>query len=103
MHFTIKNLRNEQKVVHHDLLVPVINNEIVNKPQKINLPDDFENEASSSANSEYTYSFESESIINCDNDENDQEERNVLPRNRPRRQRQLRILPATIPGNVLKI
>eukprot|EP00795_Rhopilema_esculentum_P003828 gene3828-15120_t len=109
VNFNVRNLRHEQKVVHHDRLVPVIKKEFINAPQRRNPSDNSDHASSTSEEADYSYSSDSDSNASSNNgDINEQsddsmEEEDAPPRNHPRRQRRARILPGTIPWNALDL
>ena len=109
VNLTIRNLQHEQKVVHHDRIVPVIKNEFINAPERRNPSDNSDHASSTSVEADYSYSSDSGSNasshngdINEQSDDSMQEE-DAPPRNHPRRQRRARILPGTIPWNALDL
>ena len=92
VNFQIENSRKERKIVHHDRLLPVVDNGFRNDPIQ-NLASDAESNSSEnylSEDSDYSYS-------DSDSGTDDEVENGDLNRERPRRQRQPRYLPDTIP------
>ena len=61
MNLTIRNLRHEQKVVHHYRLVPVIKNEFINASERRNPSDNSDHASSTSEEADYSYSSDSDS------------------------------------------
>ena len=98
VNFQIENSRKERKIVHHDRLLPVVDNGFRNEPIP-NATSDAESNSSDSElseDSDYSYS-------DSDSSANDEVENGGLNRERPRRQRQQRYLPGTIPWGALRV
>lgn len=98
VNFQIENSRKEQKIVHHDRLLPVVDNGFANKPIP-NVSSDKDPESSDeevSEDSDYSYS---DSESSADGEVENQE----LTRERPIRQRRQRQFPDTIPWDSIRI
>ena len=104
VNFCIENSHKERKIVHHDRLVPVVQNELSTMPlKKVQKT----TEPSSEASDQSSISDYSPSESESDSDNNDEAEigYNLNPRERlrPRRQTQPRRLADTIPWSALKL
>jgi len=99
VNFEIANAHKEKKIVHHNRLLPVIENEFTEfTPTKCPPHDDTEenfshNTIESSSESDY---FPSDSG-NSDEEEADNNENDIVIRNYPRRQRRAQYIPGAIP------
>jgi len=99
VNFEIANAQKEKKIVHHNRLLPVIENEFTEfTPTKCPPHDDTEenfshNTIESSSESDY---FPSDSG-NSDEEEADNNENDIVIRNYPRRQRRAQYIPGAIP------
>ena len=100
VNFRIENSQGEQKVVHHDRLIPVVENGLPNKPTRKRR----KKKPNVQSESEISESDSDVSIHELNDEETDNEEedivpdiRPILPRDiRPRRQRQARYIPNAI-------
>ncbi len=91
VNFQIENSRKERKIVHHDRLLPVIDNGFRND----RIPN--------ATSSESELSEDSADYSDSDSGADGEVENDDLNRERPRRQRQQRFLPDTIPWGALRI
>ena len=98
VNFQIENSRKERKIVHHDRLLPVVDNGLRNQPMPCTTSDTDVNSSTGdvSEDSDYSHS-DSDSVAD---DENDNGEMN---RERPRRQRHQRNIPNSIPWDAIRI
>ena len=104
VNFKIENSRKEQKVVHHDRLLPFIERDAEllsdEEPDQIDLPEE-ELSVVSEASSE---SSGSDYEADLENELNQQLHEDIVPlRNYPRRDRRLREVPDAIPWSVINI
>ncbi len=103
VNFKIENRKKEQKVVHHDRLLPVKSDQItVDHPAEISGNDQVSDSESSddpsySSASEHSYSDDEE------NSDDNVSIGDVPIRNYPRRDRRTRTLPGAIPWNAIRI
>ena len=98
VNFQIENSHKEQKIVHHDRLLPVVNNGLRNETIPYT-PSDADVQSSAgdfSEDSDYSHS-DSDSVAD------DEHEDGKLNRERPKRQRQQQNIPNSIPWDAIRI
>ena len=98
VNFQIENSRKERKIVHHDRLLPVVDNGFRNEPIPNPTSDAESNSSESDVSEDSDYSYS-----DSDSGADDHVENGDLIRERPRRQRQQRYLPDTIPWGALRV
>ena len=98
VNFQIENSRKERKIVHHDRLLPVVDNGLRNETIPYT-PSDTDVQSSAgdcSENSDYSHS-DSDSVADDEHDDGE------LNRERPKRQRHQRNIPNSIPWDAIRI